>query len=109
IWTNNELENKFQSIREELERTGVVKSVCKSNSPITSIFSNNEVKWPGMPTENRVSFATIATEYDYTKTMGIKLIEGRDFSRDFRSDSSAVLVNQAAIDLMAMKDPIGKK
>jgi putative ABC transport system permease protein len=109
IWTNNELEKNFESVREELTRTGAVKSVCKSNSPITSIFSNNEVKWPGMPTESRVGFATIATEYDYTETMGIKMLSGRDFSRDFKSDSSAVLVNQAAVELMGMKDPLGQK
>jgi len=109
IWTNGELETNFQTIREELVRTGVVKSVCKSNSPITSIFSNNEVKWEGMPTEQRVSFATIATEYDYTETMGIKMLEGRDFSRDFKSDSMAVIVNQAAIELMDIEDPVGQK
>ena len=109
IWTNNELETNFQTIREELTRTGAVKAVCKSNSPITSIFSSNEVQWEGMQTEQRVAFTTIATEYDYTQTMGIKIIEGRDFSRDFKSDSMAVIVNQAAIDLMGMKDPIGKK
>ncbi len=109
IWSNGELETNFQTIREELVRTGVVKSVCKSNSPITSIFSNNEVKWEGMATDQRVSFATIATEYDYTETMGIKMIEGRDFSRDFKSDSMAVIVNQAAVDLMGMKNPIGQK
>lgn len=109
IWTNGELETNFQTIREELVRTGVVKSVCKSNSPITSIFANNEVKWEGMPTDQRVSFATIATEYDYTETMGIKMLEGRDFSRDFKSDSTAVIINQAAVDLMALKNPIGQK
>lgn len=107
IWTNNELETNFQAVRTELERTGVVKSVCKSNSPITSIFSNNEVFWEGMP-EQRVSFATIATEYDYTETMGIKLLEGRDFSREF-NDTLSVVINQAAVDFMGLKDPIGKK
>lgn len=108
IWTNGELETNFQTIREELVRTGVVKSVCKSNSPITSIFSNNEVKWEGMP-DQRVGFSTVATEYDYTETMGIKMIEGRDFSRDFKSDSMAVIINQAAVDLMGMNEPIGRK
>ncbi len=109
IWTNNELESNFKSVREELVRTGVVKSVCKSNSPVTSVFNNIEVKWPGLPAESRVSFATIATEYDYTETMGIKMLKGRDFSRDYKSDSSAAIVNQAAVDLMGMKEPIGQK
>jgi predicted permease len=108
IWTNNELEANFQTVRDALVQTGVVKSACKSNSPITSIFSNNEVKWAGMP-DQRVSFSTIATEYDYTETMGIKMIAGRDFSRDFKSDSSAVVINQAAVDFMGLKEPLGEK
>ena len=107
MWTNNELEKNFQPIREELIRTGLVKSVCKSNSPITAIFSNNEVKWAGMP-DQRTGFTTIATEYDYTQTMGIKILEGRDFSRDY-NDTLSVVVNQAAVDLMGMKNPIGQK
>jgi predicted permease len=109
IWTNGELETNFQTIREELERTGAVKSVCKSNSPVTAIFSSNEVKWQGMPTDTRVSFSTIATEYDYVETMGAKLIAGRDFSRDFKSDSSAVLINEAAVKMLGFEDPIGEK
>ena len=108
IWTNNELENNFQSVRTELVRTGAVKSVCKSNSPITSIFSNNEVQWEGMPTGQRAGFSTIATEYDYTETMGIKMLEGRDFSRSF-TDSMSVVINRAAVDFMGMKNPIGQK
>lgn len=109
IWTNNELEKNFESIRNELIRTGVVKSVCKSNSPITAIFSNNEVKWQGMNTDQRVAFSTIATEYDYIETMGIKMIDGRDFSREHPSDSNAVIINQAAADMMGLSDPIGHK
>jgi putative ABC transport system permease protein len=108
IWTNNELEANFQTIREELLRTGVVEAVCKSNSPITSIFSNNEIEWEGKISEQRVAFSTIATEYDYTETMGIKMLVGRDFSRDF-NDSSSTVINQAAVDLMAMDNPIGQK
>lgn len=108
IWTNNELEENFQTVRNALAETGVVKSACKSNSPITSIFSNNEVKWTGMP-DQRVGFSTIATEYDYTETMGIKILEGRDFSRDFKSDTAAVIVNQAAVEFMGMKEPLGQK
>ncbi len=108
IWTNGELLNNFTTIRQELVNTGAVESVCKSNSPVTAIFSNNEVKWQGMPTDHRVAFSTIATEYDYTKTMGIKMIEGRDFSREF-NDTLSVVINQAAVDLMGMESPIGKK
>jgi hypothetical protein len=39
--------------------------------------------------------------------MGVKMVEGRDFSEDFKSDSLAICVNKAAIKVMGLKDPIG--
>src|SRR5690606_32712644 len=109
IWTNAELERNFERLRGELANTGVVKSVTKSSAPITRIFSSTtEISWPGKSDEERVSFTTIGTEYDFTKTMGIRMLQGRDFSPDFMSDSSAVLVNQAAVDLMGIEEPIGR-
>lgn len=104
-----EIGKNYRPIKLELLQTGVVKSVTKSNSPITAIWSNNFVGWPGKPESQKVIFSTIATEYDYTKTMGIKVIEGRDFSEDFKSDSLALLVNKAAMDLMQLKNPLGTK
>ncbi len=108
IWTTSEIETKFQTIREELIRTGAVEAVCKSNSPITRIFSSNGVDWPGRPEGRPVIFTTIATEYDYTKTMGIKLLEGRDFSPEFKSDTAAVLINKEAADRIGKENLIGE-
>ncbi|MBP9924613.1 MAG: ABC transporter permease [Cyclobacteriaceae bacterium] len=103
----NEIEKNYRPIKLELLATGVVESVTKSNSSITDINSNNFLGWPGKPDDLRVIFTTIATEYDYTKTMGIKLLEGRDFSEDFKSDTASILINKAALNLMNLPDPIG--
>lgn len=97
----------YQTIKQELLSTGVVQSVCKSNSPITEIWSNNFLGWPGKPEEQKVIFTTIATEYDYTQTLGIKILEGRDFSETHKSDSTAIIINKAALDVMGLKDPLG--
>jgi len=104
-----EVGKNYRPIKLELLQTGVVKAVTKSNSPITEIWSNNFLGWPGKPENQKVIFSTIATEYDYTKTMGIKLLDGRDFSEDFKSDTLAIMVNKAAMDLMQLKNPIGEK
>jgi ABC-type antimicrobial peptide transport system permease subunit len=104
-----EIGKNFRPIKLELLATGVVKAVTKSNSPITEIWSNNFLGWPGKPETQKVIFSTIATEYDYTKTMGIKVVEGRDFSEDFKSDTLAIMVNKAAMELMQLKNPIGEK
>lgn len=104
---NDELEKNYQVVKNELLQTGEVEAATISNSPITQINSNNFLGWPGKPEEKRVIFTTITCAYDYTKTMGIKVLEGRDFSEDFVSDSSAIIVNKAAIELMQLEDPIG--
>lgn len=104
---NNQIRENYKPLKQELLASGVVEAVTRSNSAITEVNSNNFVGWPGKPEDVRVIFTTITTEYDYTKTMGVKVLEGRDFSEDFKSDSSAIIVNKAAIDIMNLKDPIG--
>jgi ABC-type antimicrobial peptide transport system permease subunit len=103
----NEVSKNYRPIKLELLASGVVEAVTKSNSQITDITSNNFLGWPGKPEELRVIFTTIATEYDYLKTMGIKLLEGRDFSEDFKSDTASIIINKAGLDLMNLKEPIG--
>ena len=103
----NEVSKNYRPIKLELLESGLVEAVTKSNSSITDINSNNFLGWPGKPEDLRVIFTTIATEYDYTKTMGIKILEGRDFSEDFKTDTASILINKAALQLMNLKDPIG--
>jgi putative ABC transport system permease protein len=104
---NSEVEKNFRPLKLELLASGVVEGVVRANSAITEINSNNFVGWPGKPDELKVIFTTIATDYDWSKTMGIKVLEGRDFSEEFKSDSSAIVVNRAAVKLMGLEDPIG--
>lgn len=95
----------FQAIRNEVVATGAVSSITKSNSPITDVYSNNFLDWAGKSSEEKILFLTIATELDYTKTMGIKILEGRDFTGE--GDSTSVMVNKAAADLMGLKETLG--
>jgi putative ABC transport system permease protein len=109
IWFNDEITKNYKSLKTELLASGAVKSVTQSNSPVTEVFSNNFVDWPGKPEEEKVLFVTIATEYDYAKTLGAQMLEGRDFSPDFPSDSIAVLVNKAAADQMNLEETVGSE
>ncbi len=54
-------------------------------------------KFGAEPTpENSVNMERWLTDYDYIPTLGIELVQGRNFSRDFLSDSSAVIINETA-------------
>lgn len=103
----NELRDNYDVLKQELLQSGLVESLTRSNSQITQINSNNFLGWPGKPDDRRVIFTTITCEYDYARTMGIDVLMGRDFSKDFASDSSAIVINKAALDIMGLEDPIG--
>ncbi len=104
---NKDYHDNLRALKAELLASNVVESMVRANSAITDINSNNFVGWPGKPDDLKVIFTTIVTDYDWAKTMGVKMIEGRDFSEDFKSDSMAIVVNKAAIKIMGLKDPIG--
>ncbi|MCV9388514.1 ABC transporter permease [Reichenbachiella ulvae] len=107
VYNTDDIADNYELIKQELLRSGAVASVTRSNSPITSIWSNNFLGWPGKPDELKVLFATIATEYDFTQTMGIKMLMGRDFSKEYATDTGAIVINKAALDLMNLEEPIG--
>lgn len=107
VKNTDELAKNYKVLKLELIQSGAAQAVTRSNSPVTSIYSNNFVGWPGKPEDLKVIFTTITTEYDYTKTMGIKVLEGRDFSEDFKNDTAAIIINKAGLRLMNLDDPIG--
>ncbi len=110
VYWSNDISKNYEALRADLLSTGAVTSICKSNSPPSDIYSNNNGwEWKGsQPVEKTVIFSTIATDYDYTKTVGIKLLAGRDFSRDY-ADSNSVILNQAAVKRMGLKNPVGEQ
>ena len=108
VFWSGDIEKNYETIRQELLNTGAVVSVCQSNSPPSDLYSsNNGWEWKGsQPVDKSSVFSTIATSYDYTITLGIKLLAGRDFSRDF-ADSNGVILNQAAVKRMNLQNPVG--
>ena len=106
---NEQMEKSYAAIKNELLNSGVVESVTKSNEGIDVDYFTDYVEWSGKKTTEKIQFSRVSTEYDFTKTNGIRILEGRDFSPDFKSDSNAVLVNKTAVTLMEMKNAIGEK
>jgi ABC-type antimicrobial peptide transport system permease subunit len=110
VWSNTDIEKNYHALKEELLSTNAASSVTISNSPITNIFSSSPIdSWPGMLAGQHVEVTNVATEYDYTKTMGIRLLEGRDFSPEFKSDTAAMILNKAAALAMNLEHPVGEK
>ena len=109
IRSTGDIPKNAKLIKQELLNKGLAKSVTTSSSPITAIYAfMGGVEWQGRRPDQRASIATVATEYDYAKTMGIKILEGRDFSEDF-NDSTSVILNEAFVAYAGMKNPLEEK
>ena len=99
----------YDAIRNDLINTGTVENMAESSSPTTSVNSSNiGYNWQGKDPSITPVFGTIAVTPDFGKTIGWQVTQGRDFSKDFKSDSSAMVLNTAAAKLIGFKNPIGQ-
>jgi putative ABC transport system permease protein len=100
----------YNTLREELLSTGVVANMAKSDFPITgSMAADASLSWEGKDPANQPLVALNSCSHDFPKTNGFQFIEGRDFSREFSTDSSAVIVNELFAKLISTESVIGKK
>jgi ABC-type antimicrobial peptide transport system permease subunit len=104
-----EIYGHYEAMRNDLIQTGAVADMAESNSSTTQVWSNNGgFDWAGKAPGFDPTFGTIAVTYDYGKTVGWKIIEGRNFSRSFPTDTGAFILNESAVKLSGLKNPIGK-
>ena len=109
INSTGDIPKNVKLIKQELISKDLASSVTTSSSPITSIYAYmGGVEWQGKRPDQRASIATVATEYDYAKTMGIEILKGRDFSENF-NDSTSMIVNEAFVAYAGFKDPTEEK
>ncbi|HYK44371.1 MAG TPA: ABC transporter permease [Parafilimonas sp.] len=102
-----DLYGHYDAIRSDLLATGVVDNMAESSSPTTNVWSNQiGFNWQGKDPNSLPSFGTIAVMEDFGKTIGWQIKEGRDFSREFATDSLAMVLNESAVKLIGMKRDI---
>jgi putative ABC transport system permease protein len=107
--TNGDLHNHFDAFRLDLLKSGAVAEVAESSSPVTDINNfMSGISWKGKDPAMSSKFANIRVTTEFGKTIGFKFVSGRDFSRQLTTDSSSVVINEAAVKYMGIKNPIGE-
>ena len=56
-----------------------------------------------------VNMQNWGVDYDYVKTLGMSIVRGRDFSRSFATDSTGMILNEAAVKVLGVKNPLGMR
>jgi len=104
-----ELTTKYTVFKQEaLKLPGIqlVTRMCQSPTEIDN--STGGVEWDGKDPNARPEFTQTAVGYDFVKTMKVKLLAGREYSKDFATDSVGYILNEAAVKKIGFKDPVGQ-
>lgn len=99
------LDSKANSFKEEVKKLSYVKNATLSSffptpsSRSDSTFAPEE----GLTDqENALSMQRWGVDFDYVSTMDFEIIAGRDFNRDFKNDSTSIIVNESAVEVIGV-------
>jgi putative ABC transport system permease protein len=107
---NNDIPQHFAALRQQLIQSGAAVDACMSSSPTTDVWNNQSgFTWEGKDPTMTPTFAVFWNTIDYGPTVGWQFLAGRDFSRDFPSDSMGMIVNETAARYMGLKNPLGAR
>jgi ABC-type antimicrobial peptide transport system permease subunit len=107
--SNANIHTHFEAVKGDLIKSGMVASLAESESPTTEIWNTTSgVSWPGKDPNLSTDFNVVAGSFDYGQTVAWKIKEGRGFSREMATDSAAVVLNEAAVKYMDLKNPVGE-
>jgi len=101
-------DGKLDLLRNELMNTNMIEGMEFSSGPLTRISNNSsDFDWIGKQSRE-YSFALTNVSYGFGKMVGWQFIAGRDFSKDFSTDSNKIVINETAAKDMGFKNPVGQ-
>ncbi len=92
-----------------LKNPNVLSLTTAGNVPTYYGNSTSSFDWDGKNPEDKVLMHFVSIDEDYSETFGIKMAQGRFFEKNRLSDSSGIVINQAALKIIGYDDPIGKR
>jgi putative ABC transport system permease protein len=100
----------FEELRDHfLQYPEILNASMSTSLPFTD-FGGGTINWEGAADDEKISYRPNRVTYDYIANMGISIIDGRDFSRDFTSDiNQSCIINQSALRCFGWESPIGKR
>jgi ABC-type antimicrobial peptide transport system permease subunit len=108
IALEKEVKDHFETVRNELKNSGAIEEMAAANSPMTQVWNTNGgFDWEGKDPNLAVDFPTNRVSHDFGKTVNWEIKKGRDFSREFATDSAAFIINEAAAKFLGFKNPVG--
>jgi putative ABC transport system permease protein len=103
-----ELANNFDALRNELVQAGTITNMAASTFSPVYFANGNGMDWKGKDPGEIIMFRNVSVSHDFGKTIGWTVKQGRDFSKDFLTDSSAIILSESAAKATRFKNPVGE-
>ncbi len=105
-----EYETKYESLKNELLKNEEITHVTRMRNFPTSdhVNSYSDLSWEGKDPEYKYLFCIHDVGYDFFKTFGMTMADGRSFSTEFPTDEGAYVLNEKAVEVMGIQNPVGK-
>lgn len=104
-----DLTQKFPAFKAELSGMPGIQGVAMTDQPPQQTGAHAyDLDWEGKNPNVRTVVIHTTVGYGWLKMMNLKLLQGRDFSTEFPTDSNAYIINETALKLIGYKDPIGR-
>ena len=106
---DGDLPSKYNVFKHEAMGLPGIQSVSRTSFDPTNIENGTSgVEWTGKDPNGHIMFTNTSVGYDFVRSMKLALAAGRDYSKDFSTDSTGYLINEAALALIGYKNPIGQ-
>ncbi len=105
-----EIGKHYNAFRQELlQHPGIAGVTTSSDVPTYTVHLWGGMSWEGAPKDNDVQLYCYTTGFGFVETIGLTVKEGRSFSVQHPADSFNYMLNEAAVKLTGLKDPVGKQ
>ncbi|MEO6356463.1 MAG: ABC transporter permease [Ferruginibacter sp.] len=97
----------FDAVSDELKSSGAISEISESSGATTYVSEqDNGFEWKGKAPSVQGDFGVVFVSPDFGKTIGWQMKEGRDFSKEFKTDSSGIILNETAVKFMGLQHPV---
>ena len=105
----SDIHDHFDIVKGELLRSGAIQDMSEAGAYVTDIaYTSGGYQWRGKTPQQEGDFPSGGVGYGYGQTVDWRFIAGRDFSRQYATDSSAFVINETAANFMGLKNPVGE-
>jgi putative ABC transport system permease protein len=91
-----------------LQMPGIKDITHATDAPTKIDNGTTGILWDGKDPNSNIDFTQLGVGYDFIKTMHIQMLQGRDFSKEFATDSTNYIINETALKIIGYKNPLGK-